>query len=350
MKTNPLGKTALRVSEIGMGTMTFGEQNTAQEAALQLDRAVAAGINFVDTAEMYPVPGKPETQGRTEEYVGRWLKGRPRDSVVLASKVAGPSRGFAWLRGGPAAVDRVNIRQALEGSLKRLQTDYLDLYQIHWPDRYVPMFGQTTYDPAREKPTIPIAEQLEALAGLVREGRVRHIGLSNETPWGVTAFARAAREAGLPEPVSIQNAYSLINRTFETGLAEVCRHEGVSLLAYSPLGFGMLSGKYAGSPQPPNPQPTGRITLFPQFTARYAKPNTAPAAEAYARLAQKAGVAPAVLALAFVRSRWFVTSTIIGATTLVQLEENLSSLDYTIPPEVLAEIEAVHTRYPNPAP
>lgn len=341
MKYNQLGE--MRVSEICLGTMTFGEQNSISDAHAQLDHAVSCGINFIDTAEMYPVPGKPETQGRTEEYVGKWLKHQQREKLHIATKVAGPSRGFSWIRGGPPAVDRKNIMEAVEASLKRLQTDYVDLYQIHWPDRNVPMFGKSFYDPALEHDSIPILDQLEVLSGLVESGKVRHIGLSNETPWGLCEFLKLSEKHGLRRVVSIQNAYNPINRIFEYGLSEICQRERIGLLAYSPLGFGMLTGKYLEGIQ-------GRLTLFPQFGQRYHKENVNDAVSSYRDLAHEAGLSPAQLALAFVRSRWFVASTIVGATSMDQLQENLSSLDIVLDEETLKKIDAIHFRYPNPAP
>ena len=343
MNYHTLGKSDLSVSEICLGTMTYGEQNTPEEAAHQLDYALAQGVNFIDTAEMYPVPPQGETQGRTEDYVGRWLKGQSRDKIIIATKVTGPSRGFGWIRGGPR-VTRQHIEQAIDASLARLQTDYVDLYQIHWPDRNVPMFGQSAYDPQNERESTPIAEQLAVFSDLIKAGKIRHLGLSNETSWGVCEFTRAAQQAGLAGVVSIQNAYNLINRIFEYGLAETCRREQVGLLAYSPLGFGVLSGKYL------QPAAKGRLTLYPGFGQRYAKTNVTEAATAYAALARNIGMTPTTLALAFVRSRWFVASTIIGATTAAQLEENINSVRVELPPEVSAEIDTIHQRYPNPAP
>lgn len=343
MRYKRLGNSELKVSEVALGTMTFGEQNTLAEACEQLDFAVAHGINFIDTAEMYPVPGKAETQGRTEEYVGHWLKSKVRDQVVIATKVAGPSRGFGWIRGGPVALDRANIMTAVEASLKRLQTDYIDLYQLHWPDRNVPMFGRIDYDPSQEKPTVPIEEQLAVLTELVSSGKVRHIGISNETAWGVAEFLKVAERLGLQRIVSIQNPYNLINRAFELGLHEMCHREQVGLLAYSPLAFGLLSGKYLATPQA-----AGRMTLFPAFGRRYEKPNVPLAVAEYAALARDHGLTPAALALAFVRSRPFVTSTIVGATTMQQLRENLQEVE--LDAEILQGIAAIHLRYFNPAP
>ncbi|WP_437690274.1 aldo/keto reductase [Sorangium sp. So ce176] len=345
MHYRQLGDSELRVSELCLGTMTFGEQNTLEDARAQLDRAFEAGINFVDAAEMYPVPTRAETQGRTESYIGEWLSQRPRDKVVLATKIAGPGRPIPWVRDGSLAVNRANVRRAVEDSLRRLRTDYIDLYQIHWPDRYVPQFGATAYDPANERSSTPIPEQLAAFAEVIRDGKVRYIGLSNETAWGVTQFSRVAEHLGLPKPVSIQNAYSLINRTFDSALAEASRREDVPLLAYSPLAFGLLTGKYLGGPPPGS-----RLALFETFGQRYRKPNVDEAVQAYVKLARANGLTPASLALAFVRSRWFVASTIIGATTLDQLEENLKSAGVVLGKDVLAEIDKIHARYPSPAP
>lgn len=339
-----LGTSDLQVSAVCLGTMTFGQQNTEAEGHAQLDYAFGRGVNFLDTAEMYPVPPRAETVTRTESIVGNWLKGQARDKVVVATKVTGPRRGMNWIRGGPAALDRANIRTALEGSLRRLRTDYVDLYQIHWPERNVPMFGKYHFDPSQETQAVPIPEQLEVLAELVREGKVRYVGVSNEFPWGVMQFLRAADELGLPRIVSIQNAYSLINRVFEHGLSEVAYREGVGLLAYSPLAFGLLSGKYL------QPEGTGRATLFKGFAQRYEKPNVQPAVAAYAALARQHGISPATLALSFVYRRWCVASTIIGATSLAQLTENLDAWDAPLPDDVLAEIETLHLRYSNPAP
>ena len=344
MEYRALGHSDLRISALCLGTMTFGEQNSEAEAHAQLDFAVSRGINFIDTAEMYPVAPRAETVHRTETYIGSWLKKQPRDKLVLATKIAGPARGFGWIRGGPR-ITREHIHTAIDGSLKRLQTDYVDLYQIHWPDRYVPMFGGTRYDLAQERDSTPIVEQLQALGELVRAGKVRYLGLSNETPWGVMEFVRCAEQLGLPKIISIQNAYSLLNRTFENGLAEVCRHTGVGLLAYSPLAFGWLTGKYLA-----DPQAHGRITLFPGFGQRYNKPNVPVATAEYVRIAREAGLSPATLALAFARTRWFTGSIILGATTLEQLGEDIGSMEVTLPDEVLAKIDEVHRRYPDPAP
>ncbi|MCC7547139.1 MAG: NADP(H)-dependent aldo-keto reductase [Burkholderiales bacterium] len=345
MQYRRLGTSELSVSEICLGTMTWGEQNTEEQAHEQLDYAISCGVNFIDAAEMYPVPPRAETQGRTESVLGTWLRRQQRSKLIVATKLTAPGRGFAWVRGGPVAVDRRSVREALEGSLGRLQTDYVDLYQIHWPDRYVPSFGKSFYDPSHERPTVPIQEQLEALGEQVRAGRIRYIGLSNETPWGVMEFVRLAREHALPKVVSIQNAYNLLNRTFEAGLSEVHRHLDVPLLAYSPLAFGHLSGKYLNAALPAG----ARLTRFPAFGQRYARTNVPEATAEYAALARKAGLSPATMALAFVRSRWFTASTIVGATCMAQLRENIVSAQVTLDEAVLEGIEDIHVRYPHPA-
>lgn len=345
MQYNQLGDSDLKLSEIGLGTMTFGQQNTLEEAHQQLDYAIAQGVNFIDTAEMYPVPPRAETQGLTEAFIGQWLATQPRDRLILATKIAGPSRRLDWIRDGSLSIDRRNIEQAVDDSLKRLQTDYIDLYQIHWSDRYTPIFGNTVYDPQHERPTVAIAEQLAVFADLIRAGKIRYVGLSNETPWGVTTFCQTARQLGLPKVVSIQNAYNLINRVFDSALAEACYQERVGVLAYSPLGGGYLSGKY----QHGNPE-NARMTLFPRFVQRYYKPNVQESTAAYVAIAQKHNLSPTHLALAFVRQRWFVTSSLVGATSIAQLKENLASLDVTLDRAILAEIDAVHQCYPSPAP
>lgn len=345
MEYRTLGDSDLVVSAICLGTMTYGQQNTAAEAHAQLDYALAEGINFIDTAEMYAVPPRAETFGASETIIGDWLERQPRDRIVLATKVTGPARGMKWIRGGPPALDRDNLRAAIEGSLRRLRTDYVDLYQLHWPERNQPMFGQWAYDPGKERACTPIRAQLEVLAELVREGKIRHVGLSNEHPWGVKEFVRLADEHGLPRVVSIQNAYSLLNRVFEYGLAETCHRERVGLLAYSPLAFGHLSGKYRR-----DPAARGRLTEFEHFGQRYTKPNVLPAVDAYLELAERHGLTPTALALAFVYRRWFVASTIIGATTMAQLEENLAAWRTGLTPAILEEIDAIHLRFTNPAP
>ncbi len=345
MEYRTLGNSELNVSAVCLGTMTYGQQNDEREGHSQLDYALERGINFIDTAEMYPVPPRAETFTRTESIVGSWLRKQPRDRIVLATKVAGPRRRMQWIRGGPAALDETNIRSAIEGSLERLQTDYIDLYQLHWPERNVPMFGGDQFDPAEETDAVPIRAQLEVLSALVQEGKVRTIGLSNETPWGVLRFLRLAEEHALPRVVSIQNAYSLLNRSFEYGLSEISYRERVGLLAYSPLAFGFLSGKYL-----PGGDAKGRVTEFKGFAQRYQKPYVEPAVSAYADLAHRHGISPARLALAFVYHRWFVTSTIIGATSMAQLSEDIDAWEEPLSASVQQEIEALHRRYTNPAP
>jgi aryl-alcohol dehydrogenase-like predicted oxidoreductase len=341
----PLGRSSLVVPDTCLGTMTFGEQTSEADAHSQLDFARAAGINFIDTAEMYAVPPRAETCGASETIVGRWLKRQPREQLIIATKIAGPSRNLDWIRNGPPALDRANLRAAIDGSLQRLQTDYVDLYQLHWPERNTPMFGQWQFDPAKERQGTPIRAQLEALAELVKEGKVRAIGLSNEHPWGVMQFTRLADELGLPRVLCTQNAYSLLNRTFETALAEVCHREQVGLLAYSALAFGHLTGKYLVDPAAP-----GRINKWPNFGQRYTKPNVQPAVAAYVDLARRHGLTPTQLALGFTRSRWFVSSTIIGASSLAQLQETLPATRTPLAAELLAEIDAIHLQYTNPAP
>lgn len=345
MKTVTLGNSDLRVSQVCLGTMTFGQQNTEAEGHAQLDHAFDQGVNFLDAAEMYAVPTRSETCGLTEIYVGSWLKQQPRDKIIVATKVTGPGRVLPWIRGGNLKLSRANLQEALDGSLRRLQTDYVDLYQLHWPDRNAPIFGNYHFNPEQERDTVPLRETLETLGEFIRAGKVRHWGPSNETPWGLMTYLRLADELGLPRPVSVQNAYNLLNRTWENGLAEIGYRENVSLLAYSPLGFGILSGKYLRDPDAP-----GRANLFQGFAGRYTKPNVAPAIAAYDALARKHGLSLTQLALGFVFGRWCVGSTIIGATTMAQLKENLAAATVELSPEILAEVEALHLKFPNPAP
>lgn len=342
---HPLGRNGLSVPEVCLGTMTFGEQTDEADAHAQLDFALDAGINFIDTAEMYAVPPRAETFGASESIVGNWLARQPRENILVATKVAGPARSLNWIRNGPPALDRSNIRAAIEGSLRRLRTDYIDLYQLHWPERNQPMFGQWQYEPEKERECTSIQTQLEVLAELVREGKVRYIGVSNEHPWGIMEFTRIADQLGLPRIVSTQNAYHLLNRSFETGMTEVCHREQVGLLAYSPLAFGHLTGKYLTDPAAP-----GRLTQWPSFGQRYTKINVQPAIAAYVELAHRYGMTPTQLALGFVCSRGFVSSAIIGASSLAQLEETLPGTQTPISAELLTEIDAIHLRYTNPAP
>jgi aryl-alcohol dehydrogenase-like predicted oxidoreductase len=345
MQTRNLGSSNLAITPVCLGTMTFGGQTSEAEAHAQLDLAIERGINFIDTAELYAVPPCRETYGLTEIIVGKWLQQQARDHIVLATKVAGPGRTMPWIRGGNLDFTRENLRTALENSLRRLQTDYVDLYQLHWPARNQPMFGGWRYDPAKENDNVPIRAQLETLAELVKEGKVRAIGVSNEHPWGVMQFVRLAEEYGLPRVVSIQNAYHLLNRSYEVGLVEVCHRESVGLLAYSPLAFGHLTGKYLD-----DANAAGRVTRFKGFGQRYEKPGFAPALAAYVGLAQAHGLTPTQLALAFVRSRWFVASVIVGASTLKQLEEDLDAFEVQLDEAVLAEIDRLYLIHGSPAP
>ncbi|WP_275289281.1 NADP(H)-dependent aldo-keto reductase [Halomonas elongata] len=343
MQTRPLGNTGIEVSRLCLGTMTFGEQNSEAEAHEQLDRAVSFGIDFIDTAEMYPVPADAATQGRTESYIGSWLASRgSRDDIILATKAAGP--GVAHLRGG-SRLSREQIHQAIDDSLARLRTDYIDLYQLHWPDRRSNFFGRLGYEPDEEEDAIALEESLSALQELVQAGKVRAVGLSNETPWGVMRALHLADRLGLPRVASVQNPYSLLNRSFEVGLAEIAHREGVGLLAYSPLGFGVLSGKYLDGARPEG----ARLTLYERFK-RYTSPQAEQATRAYVDIAREHGLDPAQMALAFVNSRPFLTSNIIGATSMAQLESNLASESLRLSDEVLDAIEAVHRRLPNPCP
>ncbi|MFN2361703.1 MAG: NADP(H)-dependent aldo-keto reductase [Marinobacter sp.] len=345
MKTRKLGRTDIEVSEICLGTMTWGEQNSEPQAFEQLDLATAEGVNFIDAAEMYPVPPRAETQGLTETFLGNWLARRGRrDDLVIASKVAGPGNGLTYLRDGPR-LTREHIRQACEESLRRLQTDYIDLYQVHWPDRNANFFGKLGYRHNADEQATPIEETLGALAELVSEGKVRHIGLSNETPWGISEYLRLSRERDWPRIVSVQNPYNLLNRTFEVGMAEIACREQVGLLAYSPLAFGMLSGKYLGGKRPEG----ARLTLYERFT-RYASGQGAEATHAYVDLAASHGLSPVQMALAYVTSRDFVTSNIIGATTLEQLRENLGSASVSLSDKMLEAIEEINGQYTYPCP
>jgi aryl-alcohol dehydrogenase-like predicted oxidoreductase len=346
MKMVLLGASGLRVSHLCLGTMTFGEQNTEADAHSQLDLAFERGINFIDTAEMYPVMPSARTSGATERFIGTWLKkSGKRSDVVLATKVAGPNAAMTWVRGGRHNLDEANIRAAVEASLKRLQTDYIDLYQLHWPSRHVPIFGNNRYDPARERAHVPVEDTLAALGKLIDEGKIRAIGVSNESPWGVCEFIKRSEMRGLPRIATIQNLYNLTARHFETSfLDEVCYRENVALLAYSPLAFGQLSAKYVD-----NPKARGRLTLFPpSWSPRYLRPAVFEAVKEYAALARAHGMTPAAMALAWCYTRWFVASTIIGATTLQQLKENIDAAQLTLPADVVAAIDAIHARITNP--
>lgn len=345
MKYRPLGNTDLSLSELTLGTMTWGEQNTEAEAHQQIDMALAAGINCLDVAEMYPVPPKAETQGLTEAYLGTWLqKNGQRDRLVVATKVTGPGETFHYLRGG-TRLTRQQIIDAAEASLKRLQTDYIDLYQIHWPERQTNFFGRLGYQHVTDELGIPIEETLRACEELVSSGKVRHIGISNETPWGMHEYLRLSEQHNLPRIVSVQNPYNLLNRIYEVGLAEMSIREKIGLLAYSPLAFGVLSGKYLQGQRPAK----ARLTLYERFQ-RYTSPMAEQVTAAYVDLANAHGLNPSQMALAFVTQQPFVTSNIIGATTLEQLDVNIGSSDLVLSDEVLDAIEQIHLLQPNPCP
>lgn len=347
MEYRKLGNTDIEVSVICLGTMTWGEQNTEAEAFAQMDHALAEGVNFLDTAELYPIPPCARTSGHTEEIIGRWLKRTGnRNRVVLASKIAGPGAGWIdHIRNGRTRYIRNDLQSALEASLRRLQTDCIDLYQLHWPERETNYFGRLGFTPPVQDDYTPFAETLGVLADFVAAGKIRHVGLSNETPWGIMRFLQAAETAGLPRVVSVQNPYSLLNRTYEVGAAEVSWRERCGLLAYSPLGFGVLSGKYLDGARPPG----ARLTLYPDYT-RYSSPAAQQATAEYAALARTHGLDCARMALAFVISRGFVTSAIIGATRMEQLCSNIASCSLRLSGDVLDGIQAIHEAHPNPAP
>lgn len=351
MDTTILGRSDLAVTKVCLGTMTFGEQVGEAAAHAILDRAVERGVTFIDTAEMYSVPTRRETYGATEAIIGRWLERRPgmRRRIVLATKVAGPSRGMDWVRNGSSNLVRGEILAACDDSLRRLKTDVIDLYQLHWPNRNAPSFGSLYFDPAKDRESSSIAEQLEALQALVQAGKVRHVGVSNETPWGVCEFVHVAERLGLPRIVSVQNPYTLINRSADNGLDEAMHRTGTSLLAYSPLGFGSLTGKYDevglhGAEKP------GRLAIFDAMRQqRWGRPDALAAARRYNALARAHGLTPTQLALAFCYANWRVASTIIGVTTVAQLDENLDAWGTTLPPELLAAIDAVRWEIRDPA-
>jgi aryl-alcohol dehydrogenase-like predicted oxidoreductase len=347
MQYRPLGRTGLDVSLICLGTMTWGQQNTEAEGHAQMDYAFERGINFFDTAELYPIPPRAETQGATERIIGSWFKSRgTRDRIVLASKVIGRSDN-TWFRddGSKGELSRAQIEEAVNKSLKRLGTDYIDLYQIHWPDRPMPWGSNPVVYRHAEGPSHPIEETLEILGDIVKTGKIRHVGLSNESAWGTMTFLKAAEARDLPRVQSVQNAYNLVNRTYETALAEVSLREQVSLLAYSPLGQGFLTGKYLDGARPAG----ARTTLFDRGQ-RYQTPGAERAIERYVGLAREFGLDPAQMAIAFCNSRPFVTSTIIGATSMEQLRTDIASLDVTITRELEEHIDAIHLVHTNPCP
>ncbi|HAS6339405.1 TPA: NADP(H)-dependent aldo-keto reductase [Vibrio vulnificus] len=344
MQYTKLPHSTLEISKLCLGTMTFGEQNSQQDAFEQLDYAVAQGINFIDTAEMYPVPPKAQSQGLTEQFIGNWLsKSGKREKVLIATKIAGP-RNVPYIRDN-MSLNRRHIHTAIDDSLTRLQTDYVDLYQLHWPQRQTNCFGQLNYPYPDAQEEVTLIETLEALNELVKAGKVRYIGVSNETPWGVMTLLRLAEKHDLPRIVSIQNPYNLLNRSFEVGLSEISHYEGVQLLAYSPMAFGTLSGKYLDGARPKG----ARCTLFERFQ-RYFTPQGLEATKAYVSLARDYGLDPAQMALAFVNQHPFVASNIIGATTLDQLKANIESLNVKLEDEVLNKIQQIGTTYSNPCP
>jgi aryl-alcohol dehydrogenase-like predicted oxidoreductase len=346
MEKRRLGRTDLFVSRICLGTMTWGEQNSEADGFAQMDLALSSGIDFFDTAEMYAVPPTAKSYGTTETIIGNWFRARPgvRQRIVLASKVSGRGAFTGHVRGG-SRLNRAQILEAIDGSLRRLQTDYLDLYQVHWPERTTNFFGTLGYRHVDEPDVVPLEETLEALGEIVKAGKARHVGLSNETAWGAMLYLRLAETRALPRPVSIQNPYNLLNRSFEVGLAEVAHREQLGLLAYSPLAFGTLSGKYLNGAEPPG----ARITRWKRF-GRYMNPQAQKATAQYVALAREHGWSPAQMALAFVNEQPFVTANIIGATSLEQLRENIAASELTLTPELRTAIDAIHTAQPNPAP
>ncbi|NQW09571.1 MAG: NADP(H)-dependent aldo-keto reductase [Alphaproteobacteria bacterium] len=347
MQHRRLGRTDLDVSLICLGTMTYGQQNTEAEGHQQMDYALDRGINFFDTAEMYSVPPKPATYGRTEEIIGTWFAARKnRDAVILATKAVGPGERFRHVRDGNPKLDRPHLTQAVEDSLTRLRTDYIDLYQLHWPERSVNSFGQLGYTHVEDEETTPIAETLTVLGALVKAGKIRYVGLSNETPWGMMTFARIAGETGLPRIASVQNPYNLLNRSFEVGAAEVAIREDMGLLAYSPLAGGYLSGKYLDGRKPVD----ARMTLFPDNFSRYSNDSAQAAIVEYVGIARDHGLDPAQMALAFINTRRFLTANIIGATTMAQLKTNIDSVQVVLSDAVIEAIEGVHKRHSNPGP
>ena len=346
MKYTTLPHTELEISQICLGTMTWGRQNTEAEGHAQMDYAVEKGINFFDTAELYPIPAHPDFHSHTEKIIGNWFrKTGKREEIILASKIVGPAPFTKFIR--TEGYRPESLIQAVDASLGRLQTDYIDLYQLHWPERSTNYFGQRGYqhDP-KDAWEDNIHQVLETLGELIRQGKIRHVGLSNETPWGVMRFLEEAKmHPNLPRMITIQNPYNLLNRQFEVGMAEIAHRSHIGLLAYSPLGFGTLSGKYLGGQKPEK----ARITLFPNYR-RYSSDTAVAATGAYKDIADRHGLSLAQMALAFVNSRPFLTANIIGATSMEQLKENISSIDLELDEAILTEIEAVHNRFPNPAP
>jgi len=346
MKFRRLGKTNIKVSNICLGSMNWGEQNSEEEGHSQLDLAVESGINFIDTAEMYPIPPESKTYGHTEKIIGTWLKKRSdRDKLIIATKISPPGKNVPWIRGGSNKLDKKNIHQAVDSSLQRLQTDYIDLYQIHWPERFTNYFGQFNYTHNPDLDGTLIEESLTALNEVIRCGKVRHIGISNETPWGMSEYLRVTKAQALTQIVTIQNPYNLLNRTFEVGLSEMSIRENVGLLAYSPLGFGVLSGKYLNQQKPEN----ARLTTYQSYK-RYSNENGVKMTERYVNLAKKHGLDPAQMALAFILTRTFLTSVIIGASTIKQLKTNMDCINVNLSDEIIKQIDSLHFQQPNPCP
>ena len=346
-----LGTSDLHVTPICLGTMTFGEQVNEADSHAILSRSLDAGINFIDTAEMYSVPAKAETCGATETIIGRWFEKNPgaRNKLVLATKVAGPSRGMPWIREG-SGMTAQDILNSCEGSLRRLKTDVIDLYQIHWPERHVPVFGMSYFDPSKDKSVTSIHEQLEALAKLVKAGKVRYIGLSNETPYGVHEFIRLAEQHGLPRVMTVQNPYALTSRFYDNGLDETCYRLKVSMLAYSPLAFGALTGKYDQTGFVGDHTPDARISNYESVRKqRWGREEALVAARRYNQLARDNGLTPTQMALAVCYHRWSVASTIIGVTSVAQLDEDLRAWDVTLSPELLQQIDAIRWEMRDPA-
>jgi aryl-alcohol dehydrogenase-like predicted oxidoreductase len=346
-----VGASELKVTPITLGTMTFGDQNNQEEAFEQLDYAISIGINSIDCAELYPVPPKAETYTRTETILGNWLKKINRESIILSTKIAGPRRSLKWIRGGPSSLDEKNMTDALNESLKRLQTEYVDILYLHWPERNVPMFGQYKFEPKddfiknEQIHWVSIEDQLKTLQKFIRDGKVRYIALSNEWPWGVMEFLRVAKSENLPLINAVQNSYSLINRAAELGMTEILFREKIGFFAYSPLAFGHLTGKYIL-----NPREKGRVTLFEGYAKRFDKPGVPLAVEKYFKLSQQYEMSLTQMALSFVMSQWFVTSTIVGATKLSQLKENVEAYSTQLSDEILKDIENIHLQCMNPAP
>ncbi|NQV44823.1 MAG: aldo/keto reductase [Rhodospirillales bacterium] len=349
MRYNPLGRTDMQVSRICMGAMTFGEQNTEEEAFRMMDMCLDMGVNFFDTAEMYSFPSSPKTQGDSERAVGNWMAARGnRDKIIVATKITGPDEpggNFSHVRGGDLNFGRKQLEDAVDQSLERLKTDYIDLYQLHWSERTMNSFGKLGYEHVEDEVWTPFEDVLASLGEMMAAGKIRAIGCSNESPWGLMKMLELADRTGLPRMASIQNPYNLLNRTYEVGLSEVSIREDCGLLAYSPLAFGVLSGKYLNGAKPPK----GRLTIYPQYS-RYTAPGAVKATEAYVKIATEHGLDPSQMALAYVNTRRFMTSNIIGATTCEQLEANILSDNLVLTDSVLEEIEKIHTMAPNPTP